>query len=167
MKRLGRVKNLAKKGKYREAARILDDILPGVDDDSLYYLRAVLALRMRDYRRAEEFLERAIFVKKKPSYVRMKGMLYFELLDFEMAALNFEECILLKPDDFLSNFFLSLSYMFLDNPKSKKYLRNAYSINRKKTKQLLRSFYDSFFASDESIDAAAKKMIEERIEKIK
>ena len=167
MKRLERVKKLAKKGKYREAARILDEILHGNEDDSLYYLRAILALRLDDYRKAEEFLERAIFVKKKPTYVRMKGMLFFELLDFEMAALNFEECISLKPKDFLSNFFLSMSYMFLDNPKSTKYLKKAYAIDRKKTKRLLRSFYDSFFAPDTSIDKATKKMIEDRLGRIR
>ncbi len=167
MKRLEKVKKLAKKGKYREAAKVLDEILPEKEEDSLYYLRAIIAIRLDDYRKAEEFLERAIFVKRRPNYLRMKGMLYFELLDFETAAMNFEECLSIKPKDFLSNFFLSISYMFLDDPKSRRYLKKAYSINRKKTKTMLKSFYESFFASDASVDAAAKRIIEERIGRIR
>lgn len=167
MERLDKVKKLEKKGRYREAAVILDSLLSKQgEDDSLLYLRAILAMRLRDYEKAREFLERAIFIKRKHNYVRTKGMLFFEILDFQGAASEFEECISLKPRDFICNFFLSMCYMFLDDPRSAEYLKKARSINKKKTKSFLKSFYLNFFKSDNSLDVASRRIIEEKLKKL-
>jgi len=152
---------------YKKASKALDELIAKGDGlGELWFLKGVVSLKMRNYRVAHEYLERALMVEKKAEYYRVKGMAHFEIFEIEDAIENFKEALAMDENDVTANFFLSISYMFLDNPQAEEYLKKAKEIDSKKTKQLLRNFYSMFLKDDPKISEAQKRKIEERISKI-
>ncbi len=150
--------------KYREAARVLDGLLSSDNENGeLWYLRAAVSLKMKNYAAVQEYLERALFTGKKVKYYQMKGMAHFEIFELEPAIESFQEALALEPADVTSNFFIAICYMLLDDPRSADYIKRARKINSKKTRQLLLNFYTLFLKDDPYISDALKKRIMKRI----
>jgi len=164
MDEIVKARDFLTKRKYREAGEILDKLLlSNKDNDELWYLRGVLSLKLKNYKRAQECLDRAIFIKKKAEYHKMKGMGYFEIYDLERALESFLESVALEPSDAVSHFFIGISYMMLDDERAADYIRKARQADAKKTKQLLSNFYTLFIERDPRVSDAQKKRIAERI----
>lgn len=158
---------LISSGKYREAGRLIDRLLGAQETHELWYLRGVVSLKMRNYDDAIEDFDRALSMRKNALYLRMKGVAKLELFELQDAISDFSDALKLEPDDLLSNFYAAVCYMFLDDPRSAGYLKKAFSIDRKKTKELLKDFYVMFFREDPLISKALKSDLERRIDRIK
>lgn len=167
MDEIAKARDFLTKQKYKEAGDILDRLLVSdKENDELWYLRGVLSLKLKNYRRAQECLDRAIFIKKKAEYHKMKGMGYFEIYDLERAVESFLASVALEPSDAVSHFFIAISYMMLDDAHAADHIRKARQINAKKTKQLLSNFYTLFIERDPRVSNAQKKKIAERIKSL-
>lgn len=167
MAEISDAKALISSGKYREAGRLLDRMLGARETHELWYLRGVVSLKLRNYDDAIEDFERALSLRKSALYLRMKGVARLELFELQDAIADFNEALKIEPDDLLSNFYIAVCYMFLDDPRSAGYLKKAFSLDRKKTKELLKDFYVMFFREDPLISKALKTDLETRIDRIK
>src|SRR5512143_108475 len=164
MEQLEEARNLLGSGRYKEAGSVLDAVLASSrSNDEAWYLRGMVFLKMKNYDGAQECFEHALMLGRKSRYYQIKGMAHFELFEMDEAAEAFRNALSLEPDDATTNFFLALSYLFLDDGRADEFLRRAYQLNSKKTAQLLMNFYTLFIKSDPRVNDAQKKMIEERM----
>jgi tetratricopeptide (TPR) repeat protein len=154
------IQALINNGKYKEAREALDRM---EDGDRKYFLKGIVALREKNYDLAQELFSRAIEISKKPEYFRMRGISHMEILEVEKAAENFVQTIKMDKNDIMAHFFLSVSYLFMDDPRAEEHMRNARDIDEKKTKQLLRNFYTIFIKEDPAVTDAQKKKMHETI----
>ncbi|VVB98205.1 Tetratricopeptide repeat protein [uncultured archaeon] len=154
------------KGKYREAAKLLDAELAKKESDRLYYLRAIVSFRLKNYEYAHEMLEHALYMKKDPDYLKLKALILMETLEFA-EALEMLKGVLDQRKDAESYFLSSMCLMFLDDPKSREYLQLAYLADPGKTKALIREFYGQFFRNNRYVSEKEKKALEARIAAIK
>ena len=164
---LKNAKNLIASGKYREAGKILDRMLMEKESDELWYLRGLVSLKLKNYDAALESFERALYIKKKGLYFKMKGVARMERFELEQAIEDFGEALKMDSDDLLSNFYIAVCYMFLDNPKSSAYLKRAFIIDKERTKNILKDFYIMFFRQDPLLSKAIKEDIARRIDRIR
>ena len=166
MEQLSLIKSLISKEKYREAGLELDKLLSKEkNDDELWYLRAVICLKNKAYESALEYLERALRIREVPKYHGMRGIVYFELLDFEHAIECFKHTLKLDSKDLDSAFLIAISYMMLDRPESSAYLKMAMMINPKKAKSMLMNSYSLLIKNDQKISNESKKKIEYEMSK--
>lgn len=164
MGEIEQAKTLIVQQKYKEARELLDsNISANRSNDEFWYLRGVTALKLKNYDTAQECFARALVIGKKSKYYQIKGMAHFEIFEMEEAADAFLKALVLEPDDATTNFFLAVSYLFLDDPKSENYIKKAYKADAKKTKQLLMNFFTLFLKDDKRMTALQKSRIEERI----
>jgi tetratricopeptide (TPR) repeat protein len=164
MQEMERARVLLSQKRYREAAEALDRLITsGLGNGELWYLRGVVALKMKNYDIAQECFQRALMLGEKSKYYQIKGMAHFELFEMEDALEAFNSALSLEEADPTTNFFLALCYMFLDDPRSDSYIRRAYQIDRKKTAQMLLNFYTLFLKDDPRVNEAQKRKIEEKI----
>jgi tetratricopeptide (TPR) repeat protein len=162
------VQALLAQRRYRDAAGVLDERLGrNRDDDQLWYLRGVVSLKLKSYDFAREYFERALFIRRKPEYLRMKGMAHFEIFELEEAIEAFTEALAIEPKDVQSEFLIAICYMLMDDPRSDKHLKRAQGLDARRTGQLLSNFYSFFIAKDPRVGAAQKKRIEEKIKSIR
>jgi len=159
-------KSLIAEERYREAGRILDRLIMKKESHELWYLRGLVSLKTKSYDAAIEAFERAIMIRKTALYIRMRGVARMELFELEDAIRDFDEALRLESKDLLSNFYAAVCYMFLDNPKSSQYLKAAYALDAKRTKELLKDFYVLFFRKDPLVSRAIKDDLARRIDKI-
>lgn len=164
MDNLKTARNLLAEGKYREAEEILDRLIrENRENDELWYFLGVLAVKLKNYDSAREYLERALSLNKKPEYLWFKGMTFMETLEIEDAIGSFEEVLEIDKNNINANFFLSICYLLLDDPRSEKYLKKSYELDGKKTKQLLNNFFEVFI-NKRVLIAGLKSKIEKEIE---
>ncbi len=162
------VQRLIKQKRYKEAAELLDRMLTKDKENAdLWFLRGVVSLKLRSYDVAHENIGMALLIDEKPEYHRMKGIAHFEVFELEDAIKEFRDAIGLDEKDATSHFFLSMAYMFADDPRSEAYLKKAKELNGRKTRQLLKNFYSVFLKKDPSVSDAQKRKIEGLISSIK
>lgn len=167
MLNLEEAKKLLNQKRYVDAARLLDRLIAiERKNDSVWYLRGLVSLKLRNYEGAEEAFEHALWVRQRPEYWRMMGVAYMESGRFENAVPSFQRSLRLDRKDVATHVFLALCYMFLNNPTSRDYIQRAYLLNRKKTKELLRNFYSLFFKPNHHLTGNVKKALEEKLERI-
>jgi tetratricopeptide (TPR) repeat protein len=160
-------KSLISKEKYKQAGILIDKLIRKKETHELWYLRGLVSLKMKNYDYAIGCFERALALKKNYLYFRMMGVARMERFELEVAVTDFDKALNLAPNDHLSNFYAAICYMFMDNMKSAKYLRKAYSLNKKKTKELLNNFYIMFFRKDPLVSKAIKDNMKRNIQNIK
>ena len=160
-----KAKNLLNSGKFRETGALLNMLL-GKDknNDELWYLRGLVSLKLKNYETAQEYFERALWIKKRAEYYQIKGMAHMEMYEFEEAIDQFEKAAHIDEKNPSTFFYIALCYMFLNNPVGKEYMEKAYSISKKKTKELVKNFYSVFFK--EELTDGTKKDLESKIENI-
>lgn len=162
-----RAKKLITDKRYAEANRIINKMLSEQrENDELWYLKGILLLKLGEYDAAMESFREALWIEKKPEYFKMQGMTNFELFELEDAIKNFQEAITLDKKDAVSHFFIALCYMFLDDPKSQEYVKKAYKLNKKRTTELVRNFYQVFFSKTPFMKKTVKDALEKEIEEI-
>jgi tetratricopeptide (TPR) repeat protein len=157
---------MIEKGKYREAAKLIDAELGKKESDRLYYLRAIVSYRLKNYEYAREMLEHALYLKKSPDYLKLKALISMETLEFA-EALELLKQVLEQRKDAESYFLSSMCLMFLDDPKSREYLQLAYLADPGKTKALIKEFYSQFFRNNRHLSEKEKKALEAKIAAIK
>ena len=167
MAHINEAKSYISKEKFKEAGILIDKLLRKKETDELWYLRGLVSLKIKNYDNAIECFERALSLKKHFLYFRMKGVARMELFELEEAVADFGEALSIVPNDHLSNFYTAICYMFLDNMKSADFLRKAYEIDKKRTKELLNNFYIMFFMKDPLVTKAVKDNMKRNIENIK
>lgn len=168
MREAEEARQLLAQQKYKDAGDVLDSLLTlQKENDELWYLRGIVSLKMKSYDAAQEYFERAIFLRKKAEYYKMKGMAHFEIFELGAAVDCFLASLTLQPADAISHFFLATCYMLLDDPRSDEHIKKAHEIDAKKTKQLLSNFYALFLQNDPRLSDAQKRKIQDRIKKIR
>ncbi len=157
---------LISKGKYADAAKALDSELAGKESDRLYYLRALVSYKLKNYEYAHEMLEHALFMKKDAEYLKLKALILMETLEFADAFGVLKEALSRKKD--AEAYFLSaICLMFLDDERSRDYLQLAYISDKAKTKALVQEFYKVFFKNNRFVGEKEKRALEEKISLIK
>ena len=164
---LGGARKLVSERRYVEAARLLDQLLAiEKENDGTWYLRGVVSLKMKNYNSAEEAFERALWIKQKPEYWTMKGLSYMESVQFGEAVYCFEHSLKFDKKDVNVYVYMALCYMFLNDSRSRVYIQRAYLHNKKKTKELLKNFYASFFKNNPAINKKTNEMIGKKLDGI-
>lgn len=167
MKELEKAKKLLADKAYKKAARLIDKLLgKDKENDELWYLRGIVALKLRDYDAAQEAFEHAIWINAKPEYWKMKGIIHMEACQMEEAIHCFQQTLRINKRDVQTLVFVSLCYMFLDDPTSQEYIRRAYISNKKKTKELLKNFYSIFFKPNTCITPSVQRALEKKLANI-
>jgi len=139
------------KGRYREAGSILNRLIEkNRDNDELWYFLGVLAVKLKNYDTAYEYLERAISLDRKPEYLWFKGLAHMETLEIDNKNVE-------------ANFFLAICYLLLDDSRSETYMKKAYRLDSKKTKQLLKNFFEAFVRKSGSLRPGLKSKIEKQL----
>lgn len=160
-------RSLVSEGRLREAGTLLDEELSkSPNNDDLWYMRGIISLKLSNYENAHECFEHALSLKKTARYYKVIGMAHLEMFEIEDAVEAFSHAIELDKKDPETYFFIALCLIFLDDPRSKEYMEKAYLRDKKKTKALLKGFYESFFARDPQLKTKIKKEIEARINSI-
>ncbi len=165
MNEIDTAKKLISAGKYREAGRILNSLLKkNRENDQLWYFLALLSLKMKNYDLTDEYLDQAISIRTKPEYFWLKGVAYLEVLETEAAIESFRRLLEMDEKNVDANVFLSMCYLLVDDPQSEKYLKRAFKLNKKRTKQLLRNFFHAFVKGNRSTTESLAAKITEEIE---
>lgn len=157
------VQSLINKGMYAEASEALDSM---EDGERKWFLKGTIALKRKNYELAQELFAKATEIRKKPEYFRMMGIAHLEILEVEPAIEDFIEALKLDRKDVTSHFFISVCYLFLDNPLAEEHMKEARRIDKKKTWQLLDNFYTLFIKHDPQVESAQKRKMEETIRKL-
>jgi tetratricopeptide (TPR) repeat protein len=161
-------RNLIAQGRLREVSSLLDrELSRQPENDDLWYLRGIVSLKLNNHDYAQECFERAVSIKPKSQYHKLTGIAHMQMFQMEDAVEAFAKAAKLDSKDAEVHFFLSLCLMFLDDPRSRAFMQKAYLRDRKKVKELLKSFYKHFFLSDPAIKDGVKKEIEKKIESIR
>jgi tetratricopeptide (TPR) repeat protein len=162
------VRSLLAQQRYRDAGRVLDGMLrQSRDDDELWYLRGIISLKLKGYDSAQEYFERALFIRKKPDYFRMKGMAHFEIFELDDAVDAFTDALAMQPREAETEFFIAICYMLMDDPRSDRHLKRARQLDPRRTNQLLSNFYSFFIEKDPRIGDAQKKSLAQKIKSLK
>ncbi len=162
------VRTLLAQQRYRDAGRRLDDMLrQDGDSDELWYLRGVVSLKLRSYDSAQEYFGRALFIRKKAGYYRMKGMAHFEIFELEEAVEAFLSALAIDPKDVESEFFAGICCMLMDDAGAAEHLERARKLDARRTAQLLSNFYSFFIEKDPRAGEAQKRAVSQRIKSMK
>ncbi len=165
MDELETAKKMISAGKYREAGRVINKLLrKNRENDQLWYFLGLLALKMKNYDLADEYIEQAISIKTKPEYFWLKGMAKLEILETEAAIETFSRLLEMDENNVDANFFLSVCYLLIDDLRSEKFLKKAFKLNKRRTKQLLRNFFETFIKERADTAPAVLTKISEEIE---
>jgi len=160
-------RNLISTGKLRDAATLLDkELTKTKQNDDIWYLRGIVSLKLNNYEAAHECFERALSIRAKPEYHKVIGMAHLEMFEFKQAVDSFLKASELDKKDAENYVYLGICLVFLDDPRSKEFMEKAYLRDKKKTKEMLVSFYNHFFAKDPSIKEGVKKDLKKRIDSI-
>lgn len=164
MSELEEVKKLISSGKYCHATKILDGLLrKNKDNAEVWYLRGLISLKSRNYEYAHECLLRAILLNKKAEYYRIKGMAHMEMFELPDAIANFESALRLDRKDAAVHFFIAVCLLLLGDLRSEIYFRNAWQLNKRRTKELMKNFYDTILRPDVSVNKKLKDEIEKEL----
>lgn len=167
MRELENAKAMLEKRNYSTAGKLLDSLLSkDRDNPELWYLRGLVSLKLKNYAAAHECFERAIFINRKPQYYKVKGMSHLEMFEVDLALDHFLYALKLDPKDPILNFFVFICYVLSGDPRAKQYVERAYLLDKKKTKALLKSFYELFLSVDKSVNPKLLKELESRINRI-
>ncbi len=162
------VRTLLAQQRYRDAGRVLDAMLvQDRNSDELWYLRGVVSLKLKNYDAAQEHFERALSIRRKAGYFKMKGMAHFEIFELDEAVEAFSSALAVEPKDVESEFFVAMCYMLMDDPRSDAHLRRAQELDRSRTGQLLSNFYAFFIEKDPRIGEKRKKTLAQKIKSLK
>ncbi|NYZ77741.1 hypothetical protein H0O02_05520 [Candidatus Micrarchaeota archaeon] len=93
-------------------------------------------------------------------------MAHMEILEIEDAVETFGRLLEIDPDSLAGNFYTAIGYLLLGDPQCGKYIRKAYKIDRKRTKQLLRNFFDAFIGSSPETGRGVKAKIEKELSEL-
>lgn len=160
------IKELIKSREYLTAGKILDlEISKNKNNPNLWYLRGIVSLKSKNYPHSLECFDRALQLKKDFEYFRIKGMTYLEMFEFEEALIEFENALKLRKDSEVY-FYISLCYMFLDDPRAREYMETAYLRDKEKTKKLLLSFYSGVFENSWELNEKQKKELKELLDSL-
>lgn len=137
-----RIKTLLAKRKYREAKKILDSYaLKNKQDETVWYLLGIIAMRMKNYELAHEHFERSISIRKNRDSLLLDGLAYLEMLDTESAKNRFISFLEIEPGNQEANFYLGICYLLEGNQISSEYIKKAYEANKRRTAVMLNDFF--------------------------
>jgi tetratricopeptide (TPR) repeat protein len=164
MQEINDARSLIFAGKYREAGVLLDSLLKKEkENDELWYLRGIVSLKLKSYEHAHECFEHALWLNKKAEYYKIKGMAHMEMFELWEALSDFEAALKLDKNDATTYFLIAICYLLLGDERSEYYLKSAWKLNRKRTKTLLKNFYESLIQPDPYTNKKMKDEIEKQL----
>ncbi len=165
MDELKKAGELIEKNSLDQAQDILQKALEkNNEDDGALYLRALIHQKRKSYNLAIDNFTRAIAIRRKKEYLRELALCNFEIFDLDEATKNLRGALEIDSEDFISNFFYAMCLLLMDDPRAKKALEKAKSIDGKKTKLLLKSFTDLFIMRDPKLSNSYKENVSVKIE---
>lgn len=138
----------------REAARKL--LRKDRENAEGWFLMGMVSQHKGNSEYALDCFERALYLEKAHKYHHAKSIAHMGIFEFEEAADELRKALELKKDP-ESHFMLSIALMFLKDEQAHGQMLEAYRLDPKKTKQMLRHFFDKFFKNDPSIPEKEKK----------
>lgn len=168
MQEIDNARSLISSGKYKEAGKILDNVLAkNKEDDDVWYLRGIVSLKLRSYEYAHECFEHALWIAKRAKYYKIVGMAHIELFEINAAIENFERALRLDKKDPELYFFIAVCFLLTGDPGTEHYLKTAWKLNKRRTKELLKNFYDTLIRPDYATNQRVKEEIEKELERLK
>ena len=151
------------KGKAGEVRRIAKERLAKDKDDAeAWFMLGIAAKHEGDSIRAMEYYTRALYAKVSPKYLKAIAHVHMERFEFEAASNHLHSALGLRKDADV-NFMLGVCYLFLDSPRARLHIREAWRLDPERTSKLLREFYDDFFRDDEGIPEEEKRKLLEQL----
>jgi tetratricopeptide (TPR) repeat protein len=161
-------RGLIENGKYKEAAHVLDILLgKDRDDPDLWFLKGLVALKLRNYQIAKDHLVHAIALRDKPEYRKMMGIVHFEMFEIEDAVDEFLHGKQDKKLDAETHMYLAICFMLLDDPRSSKHLKEALKLDPEGNSRSLDQFFHGFIEKDPRVEPAQKERILGMITRLK
>ena len=155
-------RELIRKGKFKEATHILDQMLAKDSQDAgCWHLKGIAALKMRSYEAAKGHLVRANSIEDKPEYRKAKGMVHFELLELEEAVGEF--LCASGETDAQSHLYAALAFMLMDDPRAADHLKEALRLDPAGSRRALEGFYEGFIAKDPRVGQMQKNRMRDLI----
>ena len=105
---------------------------------------------------ALECFEHALYIKRTEKYHKAKGISHMSLFEFSEAASEIKKALEFKKNA-ETHFTLAMALMFLNDDDATEHLAEAYRLAPKKTKEMLRGFYNVFFKNDQDIPQKEKE----------
>ena len=141
MNDLDEIKYFVVDGDFLTAGKLLDfELSKNKLNPYLWYLRGIVSLNVNNYPHSLECFENAIHLKRDYKYFKAKGLVYFSMFEFEESLIEFRKSMKLKKDSETS-FYVALSLLFIgDVEGARESLETSYVLDKKKTKELLKSF---------------------------
>ena len=125
------------------------------DNPEGWFLLGMVSHEKGNEEYALECFERALYVKRTEKYHKAKGISHMSLFEFKNAAAEIKKALEFKKDA-ETHFMLAMALMFLNDDDATKHLAEAYRLKPKKTKEMLKGFYNVFFKNDKSIPQKEK-----------
>lgn len=161
-------RNLISQGRLREASELLDKAVgKSPENDDIWYLKAVVSLKLNNHEYAQECLERALTITQKALYHKTMGMAHLEMYEVEHAVDALDKALVKDPKDVEGNFLMAICLVLLDDPRAKRFMEKSYLLDKKATKRMLTEFVEHFFIKDPQVAEGVKKDLMKRIGAIK
>lgn len=161
-------RTLLSQGRLREASELLDRaVSKAPENDDLWYLKAVVSLKLNNHDYAHECLEKALAITQKALYHKTMGMAHLEMYEIGHAVDALDKALVKDPRDVESNFLMAVCLVLLDDPRAKHFMEKSYLLDKKKTKTLLGDFVHHFFIHDPQVTDGIKKELIKRMGAIK
>ena len=125
------------------------------DDPEGWFLMGMVSHEKGNEGYALECFERALFLKKTEKYHKAKGISHMVLFEFNEAAEEIKHVLEFKKDA-ENHFMMAMALMFLNDEDATEHLAESYRLKPKKTKEMLRHFYNVFFKNDNTIPQKEK-----------
>ncbi len=125
------------------------------DNPEGWFLMGMVSHEKGNEEYALDCFERALYLKRTEKYHKAKGISHMSLFEFREAAEEIKKALKFKKDT-ESHFMLAMALMFLNDNDATEHLAEAYRLKPKKTKEMLKGFYNVFFKNDKSIPQKEK-----------
>lgn len=133
------------------------------DDPEGWFLLGMVSQHKGNQEYALECFEKALYFKKAGKYHKAKGIAHMSFFAFGDAAADLKKA-LETDSDAETHFMLAVALMFLNDEAYNDHIKAAYILDSKKTKKLLKNFFEAFFRDDHSIPAKEKAAVLKKLE---
>lgn len=126
-------------GKYSDSADIYNNVLHRNKEDwDCYYHIGLIYLNVKNYKKAEDYMNRALNLNKCKEVLVGYGKIFLKSGNIDQAIDKFDEALRLSPND--SNLMSTLGTLYLkkkDQEKAINFFNNALDVEKKYSKSIM------------------------------
>ncbi|MEM4367096.1 MAG: hypothetical protein QW035_03120 [Candidatus Anstonellales archaeon] len=162
---LEKARQLIDEGKLRDALDMLAEEVKRNEHPEMWYLMGLSAMLLEENGRAMEYFQRANALKRSVKYTNGMAYLALKLGKIKTAYKHALEGNAIE-ENVDSCFVAFVCLLFMNDPRSKDYIKKAYALDKQKTIKLVSQFYEKVIKRSPEVSDADKREIEAKIRKI-